>query len=73
MTVLGLHCHTQAFSSSIELRLLIAVAPLVWSTGSKLSGLVALWHVESSQTRDGTNVSCIGRRTLIHCITREVQ
>ena len=73
MMVLGLHSHTQAFSGSVELGLLIAVAPLVCSAGSKLSGLVALWHVESFQTRDGTHVSCIGRRTLIHSITREVQ
>ena len=73
MTALGLHYHTQAFCSSTELGLLSAVAPLISSTGSRLSGLVAPWHVESSQTRDGTHVSCIGRRILTHCITREVQ
>ena len=36
-------------------------------------GLVALWHVGSSQTRDQTRVPYIGRWILIHCTTREVQ
>ena len=35
-------------------------------------GLVAPWHVGSSQTRDRTRVSCIGRQSLIHWATREV-
>ena len=35
-------------------------------------GLVALWHVESSQTRDWTRVPCIDRQIPIHCTTREV-
>ena len=35
-------------------------------------GLVALWYVESSWTRDGTHVSCIGRWILNHWTTREV-
>ena len=35
-------------------------------------GLVALWYVESSQTRDQTHAPCIGRQILIHCTTREV-
>ena len=40
-------------------------------------GSVAPWHVGSSQTRDQTHAwqeikPCIGRRILIHCITREV-
>ena len=61
-------------------RLLIAVASLVaehrlwvrelqqlWHTG-----LVALWHVESSWIRDRTHVPCTGRWILIHCATREV-
>ena len=34
--------------------------------------LVALWHVEVSQTRDWTQVSCIGRWIIIHYTTREV-
>ena len=35
-------------------------------------GLVALWHVGSSQTRARTRVPCIGKQTLNHCATREV-
>ena len=35
-------------------------------------GLVALQHVESSQTRDWTHVLCISRQILIHCTTIEV-
>ena len=35
-------------------------------------GLVALWHMGSSWTRDGTCVPCIGRWILNHCATREV-
>ena len=35
-------------------------------------GLVALWHVEPSWTRDQTCVPCIGRRIPIHCTTGEV-
>ena len=34
-------------------------------------GLVALRHVESSQTRDWTCVSCIGRWSLYHGTTRD--
>ena len=37
-----------------------------------LSGLVALRHVESSQTRDQTRVPCIGRWILNHWTTKEV-
>ena len=36
------------------------------------SGLVALRHVGSSQTRDRTRVPCTGRWILNHCATREV-
>ena len=36
-----------------------------------LTGLVAPWHVGSSQTRARTRVPRIGRRTLNHCATRE--
>ena len=35
------------------------------------AGLVALWHVGSSRTRDGTRVSCIGKQVLYHWATRE--
>ena len=34
-------------------------------------GLVASWHVESSWSKDGTHVPCIGWWILVHCITRE--
>ena len=36
-----------------------------------LTGLVALRHVGSSQTRARTRVPCISRQTLNHCTTRE--
>ena len=36
-------------------------------------GLVAPRHVGSSQARAQTRVSCIGRRILNHCATREAQ
>ena len=35
--------------------------------------LVALCHVESSQARGETCVPCIGRQTLLHYTTREIQ
>ena len=35
------------------------------------TGLVAPWHVGSSQTRARTRVPCIGRQILNHCATRE--
>ena len=34
-------------------------------------GLVAPQHVGSSQTRAQTRVTCIGKRILNHCATRE--
>ena len=37
-----------------------------------LTGLVAPWHVGSSQTRARTRVPCIGRWILNHYATREV-
>ena len=37
-----------------------------------VAGHVALWYVGSSQTRDQTHVSCIGRQILNHWTTREV-
>ena len=38
-----------------------------------LTGLVAPWHVGSSQTRARTHVPCIGRQILNHCATREAR
>ena len=47
---------------------------LLKSTGSLgRTGLVALQHVKSSQTSDGTRVRRIGRWILNHWTTREVQ
>ena len=54
---------------------------LLWGTASvgpwcqqlQLIGLVSLWHVKSSQTKDRTLVPCIGRHIIIHWTTREVQ
>ena len=42
-------------------------AQQLWHTG-----LVALRHVESTQTTDRTRVPCTGRWIPIHCTTREV-
>ena len=89
LSALGLHCCRQAFSSWGEWvllfiavrRLILTVASLVLEHGLQVQelqylwpvGLVALLHVESSQTRDRTCVPCISRRILYHCTTREVQ
>ena len=68
--------------------LLIAVASLVaerglqqlWLAGSRVqaqqlwhTGLVAPWHMGSSQHRDRTHGPCIGRWILNPCATREAQ
>ena len=54
-------------------------AQQLWLAGSRAqaqqlwhTGLVALWHVGSSQIRARTRVPCIGRRILNLCATREV-
>ena len=71
-----------AFSSRSELGLLSGCGVWVsraggFSCGAQALGTwalaAALWHVESSQTRDQTCVPCIGRPILIHWTTREVQ
>ena len=41
-----------------------------WTQQLWHTGLVVLWHVESSWTRDRTHVPCIGRQILNHQITR---
>ena len=48
-----------------------AQAPGVQAQQLWLTGLVAPWHVGSSQTRARTRVPCIGRQILNHCATRE--
>ena len=52
----------------------VVVAHRLYSAGSVVvvHGLVALWHVGSSQTRDQTCVPCLGRHILNHYTTREV-
>ena len=53
-------------------------AQQLWLTGSRepaqqlwRTGLIAPWHVGSSQTRARTRVPCIGTRILNHCAARE--
>ena len=55
-------------------------AQQLWLAGSRAqaqqlwrTGLVALLHVGSSQTRALTRVPCIGRQILNHCTTREAR
>ena len=48
-----------------------AQAPDAQAQQPWLTGLVAPWHVGSSQTRARTRVPCIGRQILNHCATRE--
>ena len=59
---LGLYCCKQAFSScttiQLELRVLV---------------VLGLWDFSQAGDWTRTHVSCVGRRTLIHCPTREVQ
>ena len=81
--MLGLRCCVRAFSSCSERgysSLWCAGFSLRWllllqSMGSErklwCTGLVALRHVGSSQTRARTHVPCIGRQILNHCATRE--
>jgi len=52
---------------------------LLWSRSSRVPsqelcrvGLIALWHMESSQTRDRTYIPCNDRQILNHWTTREV-
>ena len=58
---------------------LTAVAPTLLSAGSGAQaqqlcflGLVALQHVEASQTRDRTHVPCIGRWIFNHGTTSDI-
>ena len=89
MAVLGLRFCARAFSSCGKRGpLFIAVrGPLTVATSfvaehrlqtRRLNscdsrGLVAPWHVGSSQTRARTRVPCIGRQILNHCATREAR
>ena len=49
----------------------VVAAHRLGSGGSRV--LVALWHVESSQTRDRTCFPSTGRQIPIHCTPREVK
>ena len=84
----GLWCCTWPLSSCGEQgllfaagqELLVALAFLAEKHGLQQlhqslwgTGLVAPWHLESSQTRDQIRVSSIGRQPPNHCTTSEVQ
>ena len=85
---LSLCCCTRAFSGFGEQGLLSSCgewaahrgAPLVAGHRLRVRGLqglwhvgsVALWHVESSHTKDQTCVPCIGREIPNHWTPREV-
>ena len=43
----------------------------VWAQWLWHTGLVALWHVGFSWTRDQIHVPCTGKKILIHCVTRK--
>ena len=49
----------------------VARALGMWAQQLWHTGLVAMWQVGSSRTRNRTHVPCIGRRILNHCTTRE--
>ena len=51
----------------------VVVAPQLWSTGWIVwcTDLVPPWHVGSSQIRDQSHVSCIGKWIIYHWATRE--
>ena len=71
-------CTTWALGTQASVVVALGLQQL-WLTGSRAQaqqlwcmGLVAPWHVGSSQTRARTCVPYIGRWILNHCATREV-
>ena len=72
LAVLGLHCCV-GFSEVAEMVGSVIVVPRLWAQAQCLwhMGLVALRPMGSSQTRDRTRISCIGRCSLYHRATRE--
>ena len=60
-----------AVASLSEHRLGCSWASAVAAHGRSSCGTRAAQHVDSSRTRDGTRVSCIGRQILYHRATRE--
>ena len=71
LAALGLHCCAQASQCGGSSR--GTHAPGTWAQQLWYTHLVAPRHVKSSWTRDGTVSPCIGRSTLNHWTTREVQ
>ena len=45
---------------------------LLWTSGSRCTGLIVPWCVESSQTRGRTHVPCMGRQIPSHWTAKEV-
>ena len=86
--MLGLHCCSvfslvavrMGYSLLLRAGFSLQWLPLLQSMGSRAQvpslwhmGLFALWHVGSSQIRDRTCVSCIGRQILYHRAAGEAQ
>ena len=68
----GGHSSSRCMGLSLLRSLLFkAQAPDTQAQQLWLTGVVAPWHVASSQTRARTRVPCIGRQILNHCATRE--
>ena len=63
--------HTGFSSCSTRAQQLWLTGPRAQAQQLQRMGLVAPWHVGSSQTRAQTRVPCIGRRILNHCATTE--
>ena len=79
MSFLWLHaarvCYSSLRCTGFSLRwllLLWRMGSRVWASGVVVLGLVAPRHVESSWTRDGNCVHCVGKWVLFHFVTRDV-
>ena len=66
------HCRGFACCRAQALKIMSFSSCGSWAQQLQHMGLVALWHVGSSQIRDWTHVPCIGRWILNHWTTREV-
>ena len=67
------YCSLWWVSFSLQWILLLKTQTLgTWAQQLWLKGLVALWHMGSSWTRDETRVPYIGREVLNHRTTREI-
>lgn len=67
----GLRCCIWASSRACGLQHLWSSGSSAWAQCLWLTGSAALWHVKPARTRDQASVSCIPRRVLNHCATRE--